>query len=109
MVQTWPGAMKPCTRFCGDTMRARIAGGTRTWETSMEKFLRHSRFACQAAMALGGAVVSKPIARKTTFLSGLARAILTASVEEYAMRTSAPWALARNKSDVEPGTRSMSP
>ena len=52
-----------------------MAGGTRTWETSTEKFLMPCFCACQTAIALPGAVVSKPMAKKTTFLSGLARAI----------------------------------
>ena len=51
-------------------------------ETSMEKFRRPSRLACKTAMALAGAVVSKPIPKNTTRRSGLARAILTASMGE---------------------------
>ena len=49
---------------------ASIAGGTRTWLTSRQKFAMPSRLASQTAMALGGAVVSKPIAKKTTCRSG---------------------------------------
>ena len=52
-----------------------IAGGTITCETRTEKFVISCARACQTAMALAGAVVSKPIAKKTTFLSGFALAI----------------------------------
>ncbi len=45
---------------------ASMAGGTRTWETSMEKLSRPRRLACATAMALAGAVVSKPMPKKTT-------------------------------------------
>ena len=68
--------------IAGELRRARMAGGTRTCEASMEKFVRPSRLACQTAMALAGAVVSKPTAKKTTLRSGLARANLSASVGE---------------------------
>ena len=44
-LQTWPAARKPCTRQVGEVMIASIAGGTRTWETSMEKFVTPSRLA----------------------------------------------------------------
>ena len=59
-----------------------MAGGTSTCETSMEKFLTPSCCARQTAMALAGAVVSNPTAKKTTFLSGLARAIFRQSSGE---------------------------
>ena len=59
-----------------------IAGGTSTCETSTEKFLMPCCAACQTAIALPGAVVSKPMAKKTTFLSGLARAIFRQSIGE---------------------------
>src|SRR5581483_3977228 len=109
IVHTCPGAMNPCTRLLDEASRARIAGGTRTCEASMEKFVNLSRLAWYTAIALAGAVVSNPTARNTTFLSGLHRAIFNASTGEYAIRTSAPCALARNKSEEDPGTRSMSP
>ena len=57
-------------------------GGTRTWETRIEKFRMLCCFACQTDMALAGAVVSKPMAKKTTFLCGLARAIFKQSIGE---------------------------
>ena len=60
-------------------------------------------------IALAGAVVSKPIPKNTTCLSGLARAIVSASNGEYTTRTSPPSLLTRNRSFSLPGTRSMSP
>jgi hypothetical protein len=80
--QTWPAARKPCTRFVGDERIASIAGGTRTCETRSEKFPTPAFFACQAAMALAGAVVSNPTAKKTTSLAGFLRAISRASSGE---------------------------
>ncbi len=56
-----------------------MAGGTRTCDTSALKFVKRRRRACQTAMALAGAVVSKPMAKKTTWRSGLAAARFTAS------------------------------
>ena len=80
--------MKPCTRLAGDRKMSRMAGGTSTCETSMEKFVRPCRFACHTAIALAGAVVSNPMPKKTTCRSGFSAAILTASIGEYAIRTS---------------------
>ncbi len=48
----------------------------------MEKLGNPSRFACQTAMAFGGAVVSNPTAKKTTSRSGFSRASFTASSGE---------------------------
>ena len=58
---------------------------------------------------MAGAVVSKPIAKKTTFFSGFARAIFKQSIGEYTTRISAPRDFRINRSSFEPGTRSMSP
>ena len=44
-LQTCPAARKACTRHSGDSMIASMAGGTRTCETSSEKFAMPSRFA----------------------------------------------------------------
>lgn len=41
-LQTCPAARKPCTRQLGEDMIASMAGGTRTWDTSMLKFLMPS-------------------------------------------------------------------
>ena len=59
-----------------------IIGGTRTCDTSTLKFVSCRFFASQTAIALGGAVVSKPMAKNTTFRSGRAAARLTASSGE---------------------------
>ena len=66
---------------CGNT-GALMAGGTRTCETSTEKLRMPCSLACQTAIAFAGAVVSKPMAKNTTCLSGLARAILRQSSGE---------------------------
>ena len=50
--------MNPCTRLFWPAISARIAGGTSTCETSIEKLVSPSRFACHAAIAFAGAVVS---------------------------------------------------
>ena len=57
-----------------------MAGGTSTCETSTEKFSRPRRAAWTTAMALAGAVVSNPTAKKTTWRSGFFRARATASI-----------------------------
>src|SRR5579884_1978943 len=67
-----------------------MEGGTRTWDTSAEKLRMHWVCACHTAMALAGAVVSKPMAKKTTFLPGLARAIFRHSSGEFTIRISVP-------------------
>ena len=59
-----------------------MTGGTRTCETSSEKLRMPSCFACHTAIAFAGAVVSKPMPKKTTFLSGLAFAIFRQSSGE---------------------------
>ena len=59
-----------------------MAGGTSTWEERIEKLSRPSWCARQTAMALAGAVVSKPTAKKTTWRSGLRSASVTASSGE---------------------------
>ncbi len=81
-VQTCPGPRNPCTRLSGAWRSAVIIGGTRTCETSTLKFSSRRRRAIQTAIALGGAVVSKPIAKKTTWRSGCAAARFTASSGE---------------------------
>ncbi len=59
-----------------------MAGGTSTWEVRMEKLSSPSSRACQTAMALAGAVVSKPTAKNTTSRSGFFCASFTASSGE---------------------------
>ena len=57
----------------------RRAGGVRTWLQKIEKFLSPSARATLAATAVGGVVVSKPMAKKTTWRSGSSRAMRRAS------------------------------
>ena len=80
--QTWPAARNAWTWHVGDSRIAVMAGGTRTWLTSTLKLSRPSRSACRTAIALAGAVVSNPMAKKTTCRSGFAAAIRTASSGE---------------------------
>ena len=81
-LHTWPAAKNACTRLPGDSIMAAMAGGTSTWETSMEKFVSPSCLAWKTAMALAGAVVSKPMPKKTTSRAGCCCASLTASSGE---------------------------
>lgn len=81
-LHTCPAARKPWTRQFGDCMIASMAGGTRTWDTSRLKFLMPSLRAWYTVMALGGAVVSKPMPKKTTSRSGFCWAIRRASSGE---------------------------
>ena len=108
-VHTCPGPRKPCTRLPGVCKIAVMAGGTSTWDTSIEKLSTPSARARVTASALAGAVVSKPTAKKTTSRPGLSCAMRTASSGAYTMRTSAPADFSRSRSVCEPGTRSMSP
>ena len=65
-VQTWPAARNPCTWLPGAPKIASIAGGTSTCEQRIEKLFSPNCLACQTAIALPGAVVSKPTAKNTT-------------------------------------------
>jgi len=70
-LQTCPAARNALTRLRGEASRAVMAGGTSTCETSIEKFgiekfERPSCLAWKMAMALAGAVVSKPTPKNTT-------------------------------------------
>jgi hypothetical protein len=77
-------ARNPCTQFPGDARIASIAGGTSTWDASNEKLCSSCWSAWKTAMALAGAVLSNPTAKKTTSLEGFSLAILTASRGETA-------------------------
>ncbi len=81
-VQTWPGPRKPWTRLSSAWSRASSIGGTRTCETSTLKLRSRLLRAIQTAMALAGAVVSKPIAKNTTWRSVRSAARFTASSGE---------------------------
>jgi hypothetical protein len=101
--------MKPSSRRSGDSSSARSGGTIVTWLQTTEKFSIPSAFARLSVSAVEGAVVSKPIAKKTTSRSGCSRAIRSASSGEYTIRMSAPCAFASSSVPSEPGTRSMSP
>ncbi len=108
-LHTCPAARKACTRQLGDCMIASIAGGTRTCDTSRLKLRMPNLRAWYTVMAFGGAVVSKPMPKKTTCRCGFCWAIRRASSGEYTTRTSPPSLRTRNRSRPVPGTRSMSP
>ena len=57
-----------------------MAAGVSTWQQSTLKFFRPSLAAWRMATAVGGVVVSKPMAKNTTSLSGWSRATLSASL-----------------------------
>ena len=87
-----------------------IALGVSTWQHSTLKLGRFSLAACRITSAVGGVVVSKPMAKNTTSRVGFARAIFSASAGEYTMRMSAPRALARCIDRLpDAGTRIVSP
>ena len=65
--------------------------------------------ACHTAIALAGAVVSKPIAKKTTLFVGFAAAILQAVERRIDDAHVGPAGFHLNRSPCDPGTRSMSP
>ena len=59
-----------------------MAGTTRTWLQNTEKLSRPSAAARNTVMAVDGVVVSKPMAKKITRLSGFFRATFSASSGE---------------------------
>ncbi len=61
---------------------ARIAGGVSTWLQNTLKFVSCLSRASPIESAVEGVVVSKPIARNTTWRAGSASAMSTASSEE---------------------------
>ena len=81
-VLTWPGPMKPSSRRSGESSSARSGGTIVTWLHMQLKFVMPSALARLSVSAVDGAVVSKPIAKKTTSRSGLERAIRSASSGE---------------------------
>ena len=81
-VLTWPGPMKPSRRRSGESSSARSGGTIVTWLHMQLKFRMPSAFARLSVSAVDGAVVSKPIAKKTTSRSGFERAIRSASSGE---------------------------
>ena len=99
----------PNSRTSGDSRIAVIAAGVSTWLQKTLKLGRFSAAACLITTAVGGVVVSKPIAKNTTSRSGCSRAMRSASALEYTIRTSPPRAFACS-SDRPPlaGTRIVS-
>ena len=81
-VETWPGPMKPSSRRSGESSSARSGGTIVTWLHMQEKLVMPSALARFIVSAVEGAVVSKPIAKKTTSRSGFALAIRSASSGE---------------------------
>jgi hypothetical protein len=76
IVDTCAGPMKPSSRTLphwrtsGDSRMLAIAAGVSTWQQSTEKFFSPSARACLMTTAVGGVVVSKPMAKKTTCRCG---------------------------------------
>ena len=87
-VLTCAGPMKPSSgtmpssRTSGDSRMCVIAAGVSTWLQNTVKFVSASACACRITSAVGGVVVSKPIAKNTTSRAGLSCAILSASAAE---------------------------
>ena len=85
MVDTWAGPTKPSigtvpmSRTSGDSRMCEIAEGVRTWLQKTRKLPRPLASACLIASAVGGVVVSKPIANITTSRSGFSSASRSAS------------------------------
>ena len=71
-VETWPGPMNASRRMSGESRIARIAGMMVTWLQKTEKLWMPSALARISVSAVEGAVVSKPMAKNMTCLSGLA-------------------------------------
>ena len=82
MVATWPGPTKPSSRRSGDSSSARSGGTISTWLHMQVKLRMPSALARFSVSAVEGAVVSKPIAKKTTSRSGFSRAMRRASSGE---------------------------
>ncbi len=78
-VETCPGPMNPSSLRSGDSRMALMAGRIVTWLQRTEKFRTPSAAARRTVSAVEGAVVSNPIATKTTRRSGCCRAIRSAS------------------------------
>ncbi len=82
IVATWPGPMKPSRRRSGESSSARSGGTIVTWLHMHEKLGTPSALARMSVRAVDGAVVSKPMAKKTTSRSGFSLAMRSASSGE---------------------------
>ena len=74
--------MNPSSLRSGESSRARSGGTIVTWLHMQLKLGTPSAFARLSVSAVDGAVVSKPIAKKTTSRSGFSFAIRSASSGE---------------------------
>ena len=74
--------MKPDSRRSGDSRMALIGGTIVTWLQNTLKLRKPRSRARTSVTAVDGAVVSNPIAKNTTCLSGLSIAIFSASSGE---------------------------
>ena len=72
----------PYSRTSGDSRMWLIAAGVSTWLQNTLKFASPSASACRITSAVGGVVVSKPMAKNTTSRSGCCCAMRTASAAE---------------------------
>ncbi len=81
-VETWPGAMNASSCRPGESRIAFSGGAIVTWLQKALKFATPEARARSSVSAVAGAVVSNPIAKKTTSRSGLLRAISSASSGE---------------------------
>ena len=75
MVAAWPAAMNPSMLVSFISETTSMAAGTYLWDERTEKF---SGTPARSTAAVATAVVSKPLAKKTTCSAGRARAISTA-------------------------------
>ena len=72
----------PMERTSGLSRMCWMAAGVSTWLQKREKFESPSALALRMATALGGVVVSKPMAKNTTSRPGFCRATFSASSTE---------------------------
>ena len=75
-------ATPPGARASGASRIAAMAGGVSTWQHSTLKLASPSSAAWRTSSAVGGVVVSKPIAKNTTCRPGSRRASASASAAE---------------------------
>ena len=111
MVATWPGAINASKAGVSESSNMATAGQVSRPLISSNKF---SGIPSASIAATGAQVVSKPATKNTTVFSGLAVAILTASVGDAMGLMSAPAALACSKVRIAAlgtltGTRNISP
>jgi len=105
---TCPGQIKPSIE--DPSLRiASIALGIVLCAFRTKKFVILSFSEFTSVTAVPGAVVSKPIPRKMTFLPGFKAAISRASDAEITILMSAPSLLAPSSEECDPGTLIRSP